>query len=331
MSPKGARGVERNLRIHTITLGLLFPLFPINVYLIDGDLPTLIDTGLNTDVAWDGLVERLAAAGRRIRDIRRVILTHGHIDHVGLCPRLLEEGSPEIYIHPGDTGRILQDVEELVACLDANAVRFKKMGIVPRDVDRLFKSYISVLRRFHVGPFPVTELSEGDRIECGEATLSVIHTPGHTAGSVCLLDENSRTLLSGDHVMEGTSTNPLTEMIPEEGVGLIPYLASVGKIALEPPATILPGHGAVIREPADKLTGITDRHRVMKHQIGELLGDVWVTPAQLAGRLFPELTGIVGSNAVFEVYCHLAELVEGGRAVVDEREGLFRFKMAQGS
>ncbi len=328
---KGAGGGGRNLRIHTITLGLLFPLFPINVYLIDGDLPTLIDTGLNTDVAWEGLVRGLAAVGRSVADIRRVILTHGHIDHVGLCPRLLEKGSSEIFIHPGDTGRVLSGVENLVVLLEANAARFKKMGIVPRDVDRLFRSYISVLRRFHVGPFPVTELNEGDRLECGEASLSVIHTPGHTAGSVCLLDDDSRTLFSGDHIMEGTSTSPLAEMIPEQGVGLIPYLASIGKIACVSPAMILPAHGALIGKPAGYVREITDRHLLMTRRIEDSLDDAGVTPAGLAERLYPELRGIVASNAVFEVYCHLADIVERGGAVVDEREGVFHFKKARGS
>jgi glyoxylase-like metal-dependent hydrolase (beta-lactamase superfamily II) len=300
-------------------------LFPINVYLIDGDIPTLIDTGLNTDVAWKGLVEGLARAGRRIADIKRVVLTHGHIDHVGLCPRILEAASPEILIHGADAGRIRSDVEELVTLLEANAARFKKLGISPRDVDRLFRSYISVLRRFHVGPFPVTELAEGDLVGCGTATFSVIHTPGHTAGSVCLLDEASGRLFSGDHVMQGTSTNPLAEMIPEEGVGLIPYLASLRRIGAVEPRTILPGHGPLIASPAEYISAIVQRHNKMVGQIGESLDADGVSPAQLAERLFPGVGGMEAGSAAFDVFCHLTELVERGEAVVNEEDGQFRF------
>ncbi|MBN2223663.1 MAG: MBL fold metallo-hydrolase [Deltaproteobacteria bacterium] len=324
--PKGRGGAGRGPRVHTITLGLLFPLFPVNIYLIDGDVPTLIDTGLNTDVAWRGLVDGLSAVGRGTGDIKQVVLTHGHIDHVGLCPRLLDEGSPEILIHWGDAGRVRSDVEELVTLLESNAARFKKMGIAPRDVDRLFRSYISVLRRFHVGPFPIRELSDGDVIECGGLTVSIVHTPGHTAGSVCLLDDANRILFSGDHVMEGTSTNPLAEMIPQKGVGLIPYLASIKRIDDIAPVTILPGHGTVINKPAEYLSRITFQHETTAQRIRQSLDADGTTPAELAGRLFPEIGGIAAGSAVFEVYCRLMELVEKREAVVDEREGLFHFR-----
>ncbi len=322
----GRGGVGSGPRVHTITLGLLFPLFPVNIYLIDGDVPTLIDTGLNTDVAWEGLVRGLSTAGRGIKDIKRVLLTHGHIDHVGLCPRLLDNASPEIFIHSGDTKRILSDVESLVVLLEDNAARFKKMGIAPRDVDRLFRSYISVLRRFHVGPFPVKELFDGDVIECGGLSVSVVHTPGHTAGSVCLSDESAGVLFTGDHVMEGTSTNPLAEMIPQEGVGLIPYLASIKKIDDLAPAVILPGHGAMISKPAEYLSGIAFHHEIMAQRIRQLLDADRVIPMDLAKKMFPELGGIAAASAVFEVYCHLAELAERGGAVMEEREGLFCFR-----
>jgi glyoxylase-like metal-dependent hydrolase (beta-lactamase superfamily II) len=322
----GRGGAGSGTRVHTISLSLLFPLFPVNIYLIDGDLPTLIDTGLNTDVAWQGLVRGLAAVGRSPKGIKQVLLTHGHIDHVGLCPRLLEEGSPEIFIHTGDTGRVLSDVENLVSLLEDNAVRFKKMGIAPRDVDRLFRSYISVLRRFHVGPFPVTELFDGDLIECGGVSLSVIHTPGHTGGSVCLLDDAHRTMFTGDHVMEGTSTNPLAEMIEEQGVGLIPYLASIKKIDDLAPALILPGHGAAIERPAEYLSGIAFRHETAAQRVRQSLGRDPITPVELTASLFPEIGGMAASSAVFEVYSHLAELVERGGAIMEEREGLFYFR-----
>jgi glyoxylase-like metal-dependent hydrolase (beta-lactamase superfamily II) len=325
LPPQGRGDAAFGRSVHTITLGLLFPLFPVNIYLIDGDVPTLIDTGLDTDVAWDGMVAGLSAVGRKPGDIRRIVLTHGHIDHVGLCPRLLETGSPEILIHARDAGRIHSNVEELVELLEANAARFKKMGITPRDVDRLFRSYISVLRRFHAGPFPITELADGDRIECGETSLLVVHTPGHTAGSVCLLEAESGVLFSGDHVMEGTSTNPLAEMIPEEGVGLIPYIASIEKVAGIGPETILPGHGAVIERPDEYLSGITRRQSETVRRIGEELGTNRATPAEIAGRIFPDLCGMAAGSAVFEVFCHLMELVEKGKAVVEEVDGLYLF------
>lgn len=313
-------------RIHTIRLGLLFPLFPVNIYLIDGDIPTLIDTGLDTDVAWRGLVEGLRSVGRKPGDIKRIVLTHGHIDHVGLCPRLLAEGSPEVMIHARDAGRVRCGVEYLVGLLEKNSARFKKMGLAARDVDRLFRSYISVLRRFHVGPFPVTEITDGQHIECGNSELTVIHTPGHTSGSACLSIDRAHILFSGDHVMEGTSTNPLAEMIPEEGVGLLPYIASLRRIDEVAAETILPGHGALISRPGEFISRITLHHEATARRISDLFDERGMTPAALSDRLFPELGGIAAGSAVFEIFCHLVELVEQGKAEMDEREGLYCFR-----
>ena len=329
VSPKGRGRAESRAHIHTITLPLLFPLFPVNVYLIDGDLPTLIDAGLNTDVAWEGLVKGLAAAGRRIADIKRVILTHGHIDHAGLTGRLCEEGNPDILIHEGDAERICSDVECLVGRLEVNAVRLVKMGIRKRDVDKILRTYVSMLRRFSVHLDDVLRISDGSVIEFSDFTLEVMHSPGHTPGSICLFDKRSRVLFSGDHVMEGTSTNPLIEMSPEEGVGLSPYLSSLERVQRRSPARILAGHGNPIGAAVRHIEGTLRYHDQLRKEVIGALGAEWTTPVALAEVIFPNLGGIYSSNVAFEIYCHLTELVGQGRAVVQDREGGYYFKAAE--
>ncbi len=70
--------------------------------------------------------------------------------------------------------------------------------------------------------------------------------------------------------MEGTSTNPLAEMIPEEGVGLIPYLESLKKVDDIGAETILPGHGAVIKRPEKYISQIALHHDTTARRIRQI-------------------------------------------------------------
>jgi glyoxylase-like metal-dependent hydrolase (beta-lactamase superfamily II) len=143
---------------------------------------------------------------------------------------------------------------------------------------------------------------------------------------MCLFDAHNRVLFSGDHIMEGTSTNPLAEMTHQEGVGLVPYLASLRKVLGVLPERILPGHGPVIDKPQRHIEGIVGYHEKLTRDIEETLCREWMSPTELTKRLFPELSGIFSSNVVFEVYSHLVEFSKEGRATLEEREGGYYFR-----
>ncbi|MBX3437848.1 MAG: MBL fold metallo-hydrolase, partial [Planctomycetaceae bacterium] len=76
------------------------------VYVIAADPVTIIDTGIATDRAWDALVAGLKEHGLTPRDLRRVILTHKHIDHIGNAWRVHQESGAEIMIHETETPSI---------------------------------------------------------------------------------------------------------------------------------------------------------------------------------------------------------------------------------
>ncbi len=131
-----------------------------NSYILTGDAPILIDPGLPSNPYLDHAMASLDIC------IETVILTHCHYDHIGNCG-----GFPTVMVHESD----------------AQAVREGTKKTVYMHFSPTFDG------------FPVArELKEGDRIPSGDHTLRVIHTPGHTNGSICLLDEDTGTLFSGD-------------------------------------------------------------------------------------------------------------------------------------
>jgi len=137
--------------------------FDSNVHILLGDKTCLVDTGAGMDREITAEIER-KLKGRKA-DL--IINTHAHVDHVGGNGFF---NSSKVYVHQ-------LDAEEIRSgnLYGTYAFTSKK---VPKNVDSTFKG--------------------GDEIDLGDVVLKVIHTPGHTPGSVCLLEEEKKYLFSGD-------------------------------------------------------------------------------------------------------------------------------------
>ena len=143
-----------------------------SIWLVLGDSALLVDTGtgLHTDLVLKSVLRALE--GRRLSAI---VLTHCHIDHVGGAAELSRRFSCPVYI-----GRT-----------DAEAVR---TADPERTVSRMFG--------IDFKPLEVIDLDEGYVFDLGTSRLRVIDSPGHTAGGICLYDEMSGALFSGDTLFQ---------------------------------------------------------------------------------------------------------------------------------
>jgi hydroxyacylglutathione hydrolase len=175
-----------------------------NAYLVwDGRSPDalVLDPGMG---AAEPLAERVAANGLRLHLIGN---SHGHIDHVFDNAALHRTSGAPIGIHPDDAYRLAGH----------NAYGFT---IEPSQMDR--------------------SLREGDEIVVGDLAFAVLHTPGHTEGSVCLYEERRGLLLSGDTLF--ASSYGRTDLPGGSDEAMV---ASLGRLvdALPPATRVLPGHG----------------------------------------------------------------------------------------
>jgi hydroxyacylglutathione hydrolase len=161
-----------------------------------------IDTA-TPSLAW--IADELAA-----RDwmLKLIVSTHGHWDHIGDNAAVVAHTGAEIAVHPLDRGR-LEHPQPLYAPFE-----------IPPSV-------------------PAVELAEGGLIRFGEIRLRVLHTPGHTEGSVCLLAEDDGLLLSGDTLFAGGWGR-----VDLPGGDSDAMVASIGRLAgLDDHIAVLPGHG----------------------------------------------------------------------------------------
>jgi hydroxyacylglutathione hydrolase len=193
-----------------------------NVYLIDGgDELALVDAGTGLDT--DGILANVRALGHDPGRIRHLFLTHAHGDHAGAAAGLRERLGARVYLADAERAA-LEAGDEVALGLDIA----RRNGYYPAE--------------YRLPPCAVDHpLADGERVRCGRLELAVLATPGHSAGSVCLILEGAqgRALFAGDTVFAGGKISLL--VIP--GADLLALAGSVARLAAVRPAALLPGHG----------------------------------------------------------------------------------------
>lgn len=155
--------------------------FGVDTFIIaEPDRPlTLIDAGMPWS-PWP-IERRIRTIGRRPEEIERIICTHGHPDHVGGIPRLLRgRTDASVLMHPADISGLSVGLR--------HALRRTDDGVARRS---------RLLDYFTRKPASLEPIHDGDVIRV-LGGLRVVHTPGHTPGSICLYAETHRILFTGD-------------------------------------------------------------------------------------------------------------------------------------
>lgn len=210
----------------------------VNWYVIDdGGRLTVVDGGLPTH--WRSLTRWLARTGRSLDDIEAVLLTHGHTDHMGIVRRVSERADAPVHLH--------RDDEELA--------KGKGLHALPKRMRRnMFRPHVAALTlRWVIAgaprsrPIITANFFDHEDVLDLPGRPRVFHTPGHTAGSSCLLLGERGVLLSGDALVT------LDLVTGREGMGIMPgalnddpqqALASLSVLTGVTAHTLLPGHGA---------------------------------------------------------------------------------------
>lgn len=289
--------MELTPRIHSLpAAGGLFsgPLAP-NVYLVvDGGQGALIDAGYADEGSLQARLEYLGGFPQLKLD--HIILTHHHIDHASGAPHLRQATGARICLHPRED-RVLRDWKE-------NA---------PQDLPPAGSLEERVRAWRHEAARATADrlVEDGDTIAVGGVTIEVVHTPGHTLGSICLYLREERALFTGDTVL-GLGTVAIAPP-PHGDMGL--YIQSLERLKGYDAALLLPGHGPPVQDVGRKLQELIDHRHERERQILAALGRGRGTVKALLDDIYPELDRRLLNMAAGQLLAHLAKLEGEGRAV----------------
>ncbi len=296
-----------------------FPGFIVHVYLLlEAGVPTLIDAGSGFGDAnaqiMAGLERVRTEFGETVvpADIRRIIITHGHIDHFGGLT-FLHERMPqaEIAIHQLDA-RILTAFEERVAVAKKGIRQFlQQAGVGGAMLQGFLDVYGYSKKNMHSLPVAHT-LADHQQWD----GMRFIHTPGHCPGQVCIAIGD--VLLSADHVLPEISPHQAPESImPYTGLGH--YLDSLHKISEVPGVRLtLGGHQGPIADVYKRVVEIRQSH---ERKLDKILAIIEKSPEpmtinEVSQRLYLHVKGFHVLLAIEEVAAHVEYLYQHNRLAI---------------
>jgi glyoxylase-like metal-dependent hydrolase (beta-lactamase superfamily II) len=308
-----------------------FAVGPVNSYLIEDDPLTLIDPGPNSGEALEALVLSLRERGHELRDIQQIVVTHQHIDHLGLV-EVVQHASGAPVACLDRCVPWMENFHEQASATDRWASQMLVQHGVGEEVAVALRSVAKAFRGWGSEAKVEKVLHEGDFLEFRDRRLEVLYRPGHSISDTVFWNAQTRTLLSADHLIKKISSNPLLERPLKEGEPrpqeLVVYIESLKQTREMPATLVLSGHG----EPIDDHAALIDeRFAMTEKRVEKLYGMLVEGGPQTAHDL---ARGTWGNIAVTQAFLTLSEVLgnldileNAGRVAPAETDGVIKYSV----
>lgn len=339
LTPEQARAEAARAGIHELPIPTPFAVGRVNCYLIEDDPLTLVDVGPNSGKALDELEQALALRGHRVEDLELIVLTHQHLDHIGLVDVLVRRSGAEVAALDRLAG-YLADYRTAAELDDEFAVALMNRHGIPADVVQALRAVSAAFRGWGSAVTVTRPLADGTALRLRDRTLQVQHRPGHSPSDTLFWDAERELLLGGDHLIKRISSNPLVSRplpLPgeqpslERPEALRDYLASLEQTRALPARIVLAGHGDPVTEHAaliDERAAMTTRR---EHKILGLLQERPLTAYEIAQRMWGNVAVTQAFLTLSEVLGHLDLLRHAGSVHELESDGVVRFEACESS
>lgn len=308
-------------------LPLPFRLDHINVWLLDdGDGWTVIDTGCaNAEIrqVWETLL-----AGRMGgRPIRRVVATHGHVDHLGLSGELTRRFDAPFAATRGEwLWALVAHAPEIEGATRDLRRFYERHGCAPDQATAMLASRRRFVALATPVPNAVESLRDGRGVHWGGRDWTVMVTGGHAPEHAAFYCAADRILIGGDHVLPRIS--PIVSVYESEPAAdpLADFLDSFARFRALPPDTmVLPSHGRPYFGLHTRLDQLEAHHRERLDATWAALGEGSDVHA-LARVLFPRATTDDDFGFAFgETLAHVNHLIGKGRVRAVDAAARTRF------
>ncbi|WP_255298493.1 MBL fold metallo-hydrolase [Brevibacillus dissolubilis] len=315
--------------VYQITVPTPFAVGPVNLYLITGETPTLVDVGPRTDAAWEALHQGLEMSGHSLSQIKQIVLTHHHVDHSGMLERVRQASGAKVYCHPYAIPFVEMD-EDFLQYHDEFFHKLYVQCGVPQEM-------LGVIVRFRMMMQTFAEATKIDgTIRHGETLphlpeWKVLTTPGHAQDHVSFLRESDRVMIAGDHIIQHISSNAFIEPPLDRSqvrpMTLVQYRTSMEMCLGLPIELILPGHGELVTNHHELITERLQNNWKRTNVLRGFLQDGEKTAYELAQGLFPTKYQKELPLVISETLGHLDLLTMLYQVETTERDGVIYYSL----
>ena len=322
-------------------------------YAFEGpDGVSLFDSGYGTPEATEWLTRQLQRIGYQPSDIRRLIVSHGHADHVGMAAWIKEQSPDCELVMLEREAEWFHDMRrEPAEFMSRASAWLVRHGVEAGEVSGAFqrastertqsadgKPSGDVATETARGSWttpPVAadvRLSDGEVLEFDGWRLEAVWTPGHTPGHLCVYETQHRLMFTGDHVLSRITPNvSLNEQDEqEERQPLGEFLASLDRVAAYDTKLALPAHEEVIEDLPARCAAIARHHADRLEEVYEGIDDE-STAAEVSAevtwnRPYETFNMFKRRSALGETLAHLELLEARGRVRSGEDDGVVRWE-----
>lgn len=292
----------------------------VNTYAVEsGDGLLLLDCGSDWEGGRNAIRKGFNTLGLSENSVHTLVVSHLHLDHVGMAGRLIEEWGCRFVMHEraeklvdnyNDTPGYVSRLTELGSShgvpgsiLDSIA-EFQRPGYMPQI------------------PKPDHTVVDGEAIDIANGrSLTVVHTPGHEPAHICLVDSKTGITFSGDHVLPRISPVIMYDGVIDDPLG--EYLNSLQKLIDIGIGLTYPAHGSIVEQGDERARQILLHHDQRLLDMAELVRDSDTNAWEVMIQSFrPNLDPLQARLALLETISHLEHLRLTGRIQYVERDGI---------
>jgi glyoxylase-like metal-dependent hydrolase (beta-lactamase superfamily II) len=321
--------------IHRLAIPTPFQVGSVNAYLIEDDPLTLLDSGPNSGSALDELEQALARRGHRVEDLELIVISHQHMDHLGLVSILVRRSGAEVAALDLLAPWAAQYDEGMQAD-DVFADRVMTEHGIPEDMRLALMAVSQGYRAWGSAATVTRPLPDGSELALRDRTLRVLHRPGHSPSDTIFHDAERGIVLGADHLIKHISSNPLIsrpleaplddDPPPERPSALVTYLDSLRATrAMDDVDVILPGHGEPVTDHVALIDERFRMHERRAEKIRRLIAERPRTAFEIAQALWGTVAVTQAYLTLSEVLGHADLLVAAGRGGAPREDGVVRF------
>lgn len=284
-------------RFHRVELESGYAVGSVNAWLVDGDPFTLVDAGSRLPGAIERVEAACAALGRRVEQLDQLIVTHHHVDHVGLAAEVARRSGATV-VALAQTAAYLADWDAQVA----RDVAFARVALRVHGFPAAIADESGARLQSEAGWAGAVRvdrrLAVGDVVAIGSGRFEVLHRPGHSETDTVFVDAVNGVAISGDHLMRDHASMAMFDRPIDTVTGfaaearrcerLLRYRRSLAESLHDLDGLMIPGHG----EPFDRPREVIGRHLAFQDEQARQVLDLFgcgetLSACAVAERLWP--------------------------------------------